>query len=175
MPVLRRPVEPAPQQRTSPSNSIISFCSLQVGQQECFYVGRHGDASDHVRPKSDWRRGNQLLREGDDLKIVVEMLATTTILRATCHAWKALAIMADATCLRWQEKCRHQGRRFEQPPGAAARRAPVQLALRRHLSLRVRLRCRRGSATEGVGDRLYFIWLAVASVTPSPRRRRLSP
>ena len=58
---------------------------------------RHWDASDHVRPKGDWRRGNQLLREGDDLKIVVEVLATTTILRETCHAWKALAIMADTT------------------------------------------------------------------------------
>ena len=31
------------------------------------------------------------------MKIVVEVRATTTILRETCHAWKALAIMADAT------------------------------------------------------------------------------
>jgi len=31
------------------------------------------------------------------LKIVVEVLATAAILRDTCHAWKALAIMADAT------------------------------------------------------------------------------
>jgi hypothetical protein len=31
------------------------------------------------------------------LKIVVEVLAAPAILRETCHAWKALAIMADAT------------------------------------------------------------------------------
>ena len=31
------------------------------------------------------------------MKIVVEVRATTTILRETCHAWKALAIVANAT------------------------------------------------------------------------------
>src|SRR6266436_3046422 len=76
---------------------MILFCSFQVGQQECFHIGWHSDSSDYVRPKGDWRCGNQLFRECDDLKIVVEVLATAAILRETCHAWKALAIMADAT------------------------------------------------------------------------------
>ena len=31
------------------------------------------------------------------MKIVVEVLVTAAILRETCHAWRALAIMADAT------------------------------------------------------------------------------
>jgi hypothetical protein len=76
---------------------MILFCSFQVGQQECFHIGRHSDSSDHVRPKGDWRLGNQLFRECDDLKIVVEVLATAAILREACRAWKALAIMADPT------------------------------------------------------------------------------
>ena len=80
-----------------PSNSMILFCSFQVGQQECFHIGWHSNSSDHVRPKGDWRRCNQLFRECDDFKIVVEVLATAAILRETCHARKALAIMADAT------------------------------------------------------------------------------
>ena len=60
---------------------MILFCSFQVGQQECFHIGWHSDSSDYVRPKGDWRRGNQLFRECDDLKIVVEVLATAAILR----------------------------------------------------------------------------------------------
>jgi hypothetical protein len=76
---------------------MILFCSFQVGQQERFHIGRHSDSSDHARPKGNWRRGNQRFRERNDMKIVVEVLATAAILRETCLAWKALAIMADAT------------------------------------------------------------------------------
>ena len=53
-------------------------------------------------------------------------------------------------------------------------RTPGQSRAERTKERTARSKCRRGSATEGVGDRLYFIWLAVASVTRSPRRRRLS-
>src|ERR1700752_2210457 len=45
------------------SNSMILSCSFQVGQQECLHIGWHNDSSDHVRPKGDWGRGNQLFRE----------------------------------------------------------------------------------------------------------------
>ena len=41
------------------------------------------------------------------MKIVVEMLAAAAILRETRHAWKALAIMTDATDVahhRWSKK-----------------------------------------------------------------------
>lgn len=79
------------------SKSIISSHSLELGQQEFFHIRGHSDPSHNVWPKCDWRHRNQLARESDDLKVVVEVLAITAVSRMTCHAWVAFAIMADAT------------------------------------------------------------------------------
>ena len=69
----------------------------ELGQQECLDIGRNRDASDNVWPKYHWRGGQQLFRERNDMKIVVEVLAATTMLSAACRAWMTLTIMADAT------------------------------------------------------------------------------
>jgi hypothetical protein len=69
----------------------------ELGQQECFDIGRNRDASDNIWPKDHWRGGQQLFRERNDMKIVVEVLTATTMLSAACRAWMTLTIMADAT------------------------------------------------------------------------------
>ena len=78
------------------SKSIISSHSLELGQQEFFHIRRHRDATYNVWPKDDWRCSNEFICECDNLKIVVEVFATATILRVTCDAWKAFTVMADA-------------------------------------------------------------------------------
>src|SRR5260221_10144883 len=99
------------------------------------------------------------------MKVVIEVLAAPAMLGETCHAWMALAIMADAT----QVASRHIGEEdvgtevdslsgpLEAPASArkfvqiAIRRTPGQVHAARTKERTARSSSRRGSTTEALG------------------------
>src|SRR5258708_5646353 len=121
------------------------------------------------------------------MKVVIEVLAAPAMLGETCHAWMALAIMADAT----QVASRHIGEEdvgtevdslsgpLEAPASArkfvqiAIRRTPGQVHAARTKERTARSSSRRGSTTEALGlwDGLRRISLDAGSAQSAPVQR----
>jgi hypothetical protein len=71
--------------------------SLQLGQQYLLDIRGYREAPNNFRPELNGRRGNEILRQRHDLKIIVEMCSEPAMLGAARGAWVAFAIMADTT------------------------------------------------------------------------------
>jgi hypothetical protein len=69
---------------------------FQLGQQNCFDIRRNHNAPHNLWPKADWRCGKQFIRERDDIKVVVEVVAATAMLSEAGPPRSALSIIADA-------------------------------------------------------------------------------
>jgi len=78
----------------------MPYALLQAGEQKCLDVIRHSQAADHLRPKFHGRRSDQFTRQGDDVQVVVEVIAAAAMLRPAEDARVTFAIVTNAAEIR---------------------------------------------------------------------------